>query len=940
MTDTTRVFRKFGGFLFRVENDVEQPLLRALVAEDEAQNTAEGIFVPDARIASFAPWELKQLGLPPAAPFRLQVRGEGAIASEGFRLLVGLLRSDGRPVTGGRRDGVVFKSGSREYLLLNPLYEVLEKASSFSAASTMDERMLRWCDLRDLLPEGSVVDRQLQTINLVRGDAFTLDIKPGADFDPVLLTVTNTDAAGDHGENREPSEALPESSQETFSERFAKGQKVNGHYALGGGWYVTLPAETRSALEVVREIKQSPLNERQAFIANPHAVLKDRLKETVDEPIIDSLFLEQEQFLSSRIKCLGVWQPKLCAYVPNKEMEWIPEDVVAFSGKQLVGVSIDNHYFNIALDDAPQIVADIEQARAEGKQTVTYAGQSIPVSEESQAALLRLTEKKSPSSATKQSENEIETRPEELVPVLIDNLEELGFTANKRTTSVSPGGLPSSLKTTTLYPHQEQGIHWLQSSWAEGMPGVLLADDMGLGKTLQVLTFLAWLKEQMETGAQDEKPFLIVAPTGLLKNWEKEEKTHLLSPGLGTLIRAYGKDLKALEEQGSYHRTQALREADWVLTTYETLRDRIQNFLPVDWAVVAFDEAQKIKNPASRMTDMAKSLQTDFTVAITGTPVENSLQDLWSIMDTAHPGLLGALKDFRNIYQKPAEEKGEVERARELRKVLEEQVSPPAILRRMKDEHLRGLPERREHVIKENMPEAQAGAYSESMNVGAQNRGRAGGMLEAIQGLRKVSLLADDLAEKGLTDELVANSARLSATMKVLDQIKAKGEKVLIFIEFINLQEALIPYLTSRYGLDMPPLRINGKINSRARQKMVDDFQSRLPNEFDVMLISPKAGGVGLTLTAANHVIHLSRWWNPAVEDQCTDRVYRIGQAHDEVHVYYPLAIHPDAGEHSFDLNLHKLLTRKRELSHNVLASPEVTKEELGELFQNSFGEI
>ena len=189
MTDTTRVFRKFGGFLFRVENDVEQPLLRALVAEDEAQSTAEGIFVPDARIASFAPWELKQLGLPPAAPFRLQVRGEGAIATEGFRLLVGLLRSDGRPVTGGRRDGVVFKSGSREYLLLNPLYEVLEKASSFSAASTMDERMSRWCDLRDLLPEGSVVDRQLQTINLVRGDAFTLDIKPGADFDPVLLTT-------------------------------------------------------------------------------------------------------------------------------------------------------------------------------------------------------------------------------------------------------------------------------------------------------------------------------------------------------------------------------------------------------------------------------------------------------------------------------------------------------------------------------------------------------------------------------------------------------------------------------------------------------------------------------------------------------------------------------------------------------------------------------
>lgn len=939
MTDTTRVLRKFGGFLFRVENDVEQPLLGALVAEGEAERTAEGVFVSDERVASFAPWELKQLGLPPAAPFRIQVRGEGAIATPGFRLRVGLMQPDGRPVTGGKRDGAVFRAGSREYVLLNPLYEVLEKADRFSSATTMDERMSKWCDLRELLPEGSVVDRQLQTINLVRGDAFTLDVKPGADFSPVLLTMASPSKPFNDEESAQPIEALPEASQQTFSDRFEKSQRVNGHYALGGGWYVTLPEETRSALEVVREIKQGSLNERQAFIANPHAVLKNRLKGCVDEEVVEALFSEQEQFLSSRIKCLGVWQPKLCAYVPSKDMEWIPEDVTAFAGKQLVGISVDNRYYNVAIEDAPKVIADMEHAEAEGRDSVDYAGQSIPVTVEAQDALLRLTEQRSRGSRHEPGTRDGQPVSEDLVPVLIDNLEELGFTANKRTTAISPGGLPSSLKTTSLYPHQEKGIHWLQSSWAEGMPGVLLADDMGLGKTLQVLTFLGWLKEQMEAGAQKEKPFLIVAPTGLLRNWEKEEQTHLLPPGLGTLIRAYGKDLKSLESQGSYHRTQTLREADWVMTTYETLRDRIHNFLPVDWAVVAFDEAQKIKNPASRMTDMAKSLKADFTVAITGTPVENSLQDLWSIMDAAHPGLLGALKSFREIYQKPTEEKGEIERARELRRVLEEQVSPPAILRRMKDDHLKGLPIRQEHVIREAMPDLQADAYSNAMNIGAQNRGRAGGMLEAIQGLRKVSLLAGDVSEQGLSDELVESSARLSATMRILETIMSRGEKALIFMEFINLQEALIPYLTERFRLETPPLRINGKISSQARQKMVDDFQTRLANRFDIMLVSPKAGGVGLTLTAANHVIHLSRWWNPAVEDQCTDRVYRIGQAHDEVHVYYPLAIHPDAGEHSFDLNLHTLLTRKRELSHNVLASPEVTKEELNDLFCRSFGE-
>ena len=935
MNDSGLVLRKFGGFLFRVGSDEAHPLLSALIAEGDARVGAEGIFVSDDRVASFNPWELRDLGLPPVAPFRVQIRGEGAIATPAFQLRVGLMQSDGRPVTGGKRDGAIFRSGSREYVLLNPLYEILENAARFTSAKTMDERMSRWCDLRELLPEGSVVDKQLQTINLVRGDAFTLDVKEGADFDPVLLTNSRSEQASSE-DAPQPVEALPEVGQRTFAERFEKGSEVNGHYALGGGWYVTLPEATRAALKVVRKIKRGSLNERQAFIANPHAVLKERLSGVVEENVVEALFSEQELFLSSRIKCLGHWQPKLCAYVPSKDMEWIPEDSTAFAGKQLVGISVDNGYYNIAVEDAPQIIADIEQARAEGKREVEYAGQKIPVTDECRDALLRLTEKKQPGSTGSNDKDGELVATEELVPILIDNLEELGFTANKRTTSVSPGGLPSSLKTTTLYPHQEEGIRWLQSSWAEGMPGVLLADDMGLGKTLQVLTFLAWLKEQMEAGSQSEKPFLIVAPTGLLRNWEKEEKIHLLPPGLGTLIRAYGKDLKELESQGSYHKTQTLREADWVMTTYETLRDRIHNFLPVDWAAVAFDEAQKIKNPASRMTDMAKSLKADFTIAVTGTPVENSLQDLWSIMDAAHPGLLGALKSFRDTYQKPAEEQGDLERARELRRVLEEQVSPPAIIRRMKEDHLKGLPERQEHVIRETMPDVQAKAYSQAMNFGAANRGQTGGMLEAIQGLRKVSLLSGDLAEHGLTDELVADSARLSAMMKILENIRAREEKVLIFIEFINLQEALIPYLTKRFGLEKPPLRINGKIGAQARQKIVDDFQTRLPNKFDVMLVSPKAGGVGLTLTAANHVIHLSRWWNPAVEDQCTDRVYRIGQGHEEVHVYYPLAIHPDAGEHSFDLNLHKLLSRKRDLSHNVLASPEATQEELSELYRNT----
>jgi SNF2 family DNA or RNA helicase len=467
------------------------------------------------------------------------------------------------------------------------------------------------------------------------------------------------------------------------------------------------------------------------------------------------------------------------------------------------------------------------------------------------------------------------------------------------------------------------------------MPGVLLADDMGLGKTLQALTFLAWLQERFDAGEHPRKPFLLVAPTGLLRNWESEARTHLVEPGLGTLLRAYGKDLSDLEKEGLHRRTQRLQEADWVMTTYETLRDRIQTFLPVEWAVVGFDEAQKIKNPASRVTEMAKSLESDFVITITGTPVENSLSDLWSLMDATHAGLLGSLKEFRDAYQKPAEEEGDSERAQALRQLLEDEISPPAILRRLKDDHLDGLPAKSSHELREEMRAHQAQAYTVALHQGLEGKGTPGAVLEAIQRLRKTSLLPDVIDETGITDEVVDNSARMRGMMKALDAIHERGEKALLFVEYLDLQEALIPYLEKRYRLAETPLRISGRVGGAERKRAVDTFQSRPENQFDVMLLSPKAGGVGLTLTAANHVIHLTRWWNPAVEDQCTDRVYRIGQERD-VHIYYPMALHPELEETSFDLTLHRLLERKRDLSRQVLAAPSMGEDELADLWRET----
>lgn len=911
--------------------------LQMRLDEGRAELRGDDVWLSHAELAQLEPWELQVLDLPPAAPVRVEIRGEGTLSSPAFKLHCQLRSHDNRRLMGVKRNGAILSRGSKQHVLLDPLYSVVEEAERFQnhPPNDMDSRFLAWAKLKRLLPEDARVDDHLQTVNLVRADGYTLDVRPDGSFDPVPLSRPHSLEGADAEEQPLPAEPLPDAHQAVFADRFRRLPDANGHYALGGGWYMLVPERTRQALSVARRKQQADAAERRAFIANPHAAIREALRDETSEAELEQLFVEMPQFLSARVQCLGEWHPKLCAYLPPSKQQWLPEEGEAFLGDTEVGTVVDGSYMSFRLDQAPEIVQSIQGAVDAGQAAVEVAGQRIQANEGNLEHFKRFVT--GGEAGGRLADPQDQGKPAKpLVPVLIDNLEDLGYVAERRTTRGEPGGLPANLKTKTLYPHQQQGLSWLQEHWGAGSPGALLADDMGLGKTLQTLAFLAWLQEQMDAGVHPRKPFLIVAPTGLLKNWEAESGKHLMAPGLGSLLRAFGKDLRELAEAGLRQRTKRLQEAEWVLTTYETLRDKVNVFLPVDWAVVAFDEVQKIKNPRSRMTEMAKSLKTDFTLALTGTPVENTLADLWSVMDACHPGLLGSLKEFNNRYQKPAEEEDQLDRGRELRAALEERVSPPALLRRMKEDHLQGLPEKQVHELELPMGQEQAGAYAGVVAQAAQAKGQRGAMLEILQKLRQVSLLLPGaLKEQGLTDELVATSARLRATMEILEQIKVRGEKALIFVEYLDLQEALVVYLQQRFRLERPPLRISGKVAGAVRQRHVDDFQGRPDGEFDIMLLSPKAGGVGLTLTAANHVIHLSRWWNPAVEDQCTDRVFRIGQERT-VHVYYPLAVHPSYGERSFDRNLHELLERKRALSTSVLAPPEVSDSEFGDLFANS----
>jgi len=329
---------------------------------------------------------------------------------------------------------------------------------------------------------------------------------------------------------------------------------------------------------------------------------------------------------------------------------------------------------------------------------------------------------------------------------------------------------------------------------------------------------------------------------------------------------------------------------------------------------------------------MAKSLSGDFSIAVTGTPVENELKDLWSIVDTVAPGFLDSLASFHKTYVKADDP---VAASEKLKKRLVDEVKPSILMRRMKEEHLDGLPEKIIKNYPTEMSQQQASEYSDYVKLAHGTDCSDTSILEILQKLRKISLFTGNVGAEGLTDELIEQSARLRIMRNILDQIASEKERALIFVESLQLQGLLVPYLQRRYQLPSPPSRINGGVDGQKRKTLVDKFQKTPDDQFNVMLLSPKAGGVGLTLTQANHVIHLSRWWNPAVEDQCSDRIYRIGQKRT-VFVHYPLAVHPAYKDGSFDIKLNELLERKRKLSRNLLLPAALTKDEINNLISDS----
>lgn len=901
------------------------------IEDGGAQAIPGGIRASAHAVAGWSDSAASALGLPPATPLGFDVRLSGAMGKPGASIAVRWLQP-GRtvPVRGAVPEGPWLKSADRTWRIPSPIFEVLELVESFNAApkDSLEDQFRLWAQIRGRLGDesaGALTDGFLRSFRVVTASALTFNIATDArgdvQIDPVLLTSRR---AAD-GEAMEQVRALTEVDEALFPRRLDQLREGAPAFPISQGTYVVVDEALQQALAAVRSIRRALPEQRKRAAMFPEAVFREQLRLPEDTP---SVFVETERF-AERVLDIGEWATPILPWIKIESQDWgAPNNCgVRIAGKD---VPLDPAALASAVDE-------MRAAIAAGKDRVDVGGQPIPATPGNLEALEQLQRAVASREKGKQVQEQEEARGTQVL-IIEANLDENSFTRTR--VGARPGAteLPHGLRTTPK-THQLAGIQWLQRHWIDGSRGVLLCDDMGLGKTFQALAFCRWVRDLIETGKLQRRPILIVAPVGLLRNWEAEIDEHLLSPGLGSLVRAYGEHLRGLRRGRHVDGTAGLDTAglargDVVLANYEAISDYQLSFGAVPFVAAILDEAQKIKSPQARVTNAVKALNAGFVVAMTGTPVENRLADLWCIADAVQPGALADLKEFSARYEAPGADVGGL-RSLVWQDESEIDSTPPKmLLRRLKTDKLDGLPKKHEHVIATPMPPRQADAYGRALAM--KEISGPEGTLGMIHALRRISL-HPVLLEGGVRSEelRVEDSARMLATLEVLDRVAEAGEKALVFLESLDLQDSdqLPLLLKRRYGLARLPMVINGQVATAARQARVNDFQRE--RGFDVMLLSPKAGGVGLTLTAANHVVHLSRWWNPAVEDQCSDRIYRIGQTRP-VHIYYPLAVLPEAQEHSFDVQLQRLMDRKRKLAQDLLAAPAFTSDDYQELVKGA----
>ncbi len=467
-----------------------------------------------------------------------------------------------------------------------------------------------------------------------------------------------------------------------------------------------------------------------------------------------------------------------------------------------------------------------------------------------------------------------------------------------------------------LRPYQQRGLEWLSFLSRLGL-GACLADDMGLGKTIQLI---ALLLHERESGAI-LGPTLLVVPMSLVGNWRRELER--FAPKVRVMIH-HGTDRRTGKEF-----VDEVAKNDVVISTYALTYRDFEHLSAVSWHRVALDEAQNIKNPAAKQSAAVRGLRAVHRLALTGTPVENRLSELWSIVEFLNPGYLGSAADFRRRFAVPIERHRDTDRAARLRNLIR-----PFVLRRLKsDPRVEvDLPEKMEMEVFCNLTKEQAALYEGVVHEMLGQIDRAGGIQRRgliLATLVKLKQVCNHPALfLGDGSELPTRSGKCERLTEMLEEVLAEGDRALVFTQYRGMGELLKKLVESAFGREV--LFLHGGTPRVQRDGMVERFQKG-DSEPPIFLLSLKAGGFGLNLTAANHVFHFDRWWNPAVEDQATDRAHRIGQSRRvQVHKFVCVG--------TLEERIHALLEHKRQLADHVIGAgeewvTELSTEALRDLF-------
>jgi SNF2 family DNA or RNA helicase len=931
--------------------------LKMLSEQGDAEEIPNGFVIPASVIATLDPDVHELLGLLPVWSGQIKADIKGTTDKSTFNVALQVGAPSGRMTSAYTVQGAVIIFGESKFILKEPNYSIFNAQQNHALSPKLEHDNLTYLyQLQNTQKRGAKLALgHFNKLNICVPDKVAVEAELDGAGNLILTPSMGQKASYDDI------------------------QRVLGQILTKDG----------QTLKVGNEIilfDEKKANAAREIITN-RTIPKDHVRKFLETPTayLDASLVNLDVGFALRVKGATRFKHAYFGETDESGINWFGQrsssDSIEPIGAVTKVVKTD--------EDLQELTHKISDAQATGATEIDFQGKNYDIGSKDEVAktLTKIEQKIDDADSFEPDEPEKNDEGEADEPLVDEGLIVLDIALNDDELD-EPSKLVEELLKDVLYneeldwsnhkrdpfPHQTIGVKWIlgleeMAREKEMVNGALLADDMGLGKTFMSLSATEHYYRLCKESDEKQRPTLIVAPLSLLENWKDEvSDTFYASPFSDIIILQADGELNRFRcgsaetkqsniDGGTFEPRYSLKFGDahgqdrldmprrLVITTYQTLRDYQFSLSQIDWGLAIFDEAQNIKNPNALQTRAAKGLKAKFKILATGTPVENSLADFWCLMDTACPGYLDSYQAFRTTYISPILQSAgdEIDQVRaRLGRNLREKVGA-LMLRRIKEDNIEGLPEKRILVgiegqdwqfleqLSSVMSGFQRKVYDGSIQ--AQLESEDNHVLVTLQRLRESSL-HPRLADGGRLDapkskrDLIAvfdESAKLANTLKIIADIQQRNEKCIIFTVNKRLQAFLSAALGSYFGLG--PLHvINGDTkavvkrgNEATRKTMIKEFEAR--KGFNLIIMSPIAAGVGLTVVGANNVIHYERHWNPAKEAQATDRVFRIGQTKD-VNIYIPILHHPEF--ESFDVNLHKLLSQKSLLKDAVVTPGEV----------------